>query len=31
VHHFAETGIDPAEERARVKRYQDYFEVPTED
>jgi len=31
VHHFADTGLDPGDERARVKRYQEYFDVPSEE
>jgi hypothetical protein len=29
-HRLEETGLDIDEERARVKRYQEYFDVPTE-
>ena len=29
-HRLEETGLDIEEERARVKRYQEYFDVPTE-
>lgn len=29
-HSFAETGLDVEEERAKVKRYQEYFDVPSE-
>jgi hypothetical protein len=29
-HRFSDTGLDEAEERAKVKRYQEYFEVATE-
>ena len=29
-HHFSDTGLDIETERARVKDYQDYFEVPDE-
>ena len=30
THTFADTGLDVAEERQRVKRYQEYFDVPSE-
>jgi len=30
-HRFADTGLDPDEERAKVKRYQEYFDVESED
>ncbi len=29
-HSFADTGLDEAEQRAKVKRYQEYFDVPNE-
>ena len=29
-HRFSETGLDLEEQRARVRRYQDYFDVPSE-
>jgi hypothetical protein len=29
-HRFADTGLDEAEERAKVKRYQEYFDVASE-
>ena len=30
AHRFEDTGLDVAEERERVKRYQEYFDVPSE-
>ena len=29
-HSFADTGLDPEMERAKVRRYQEYFDVPSE-
>jgi hypothetical protein len=29
-HRFEDTGLDVAEARERVKRYQEYFDVPSE-
>jgi hypothetical protein len=30
AHHFSETGLDPEEEREKVRRYQEAFDVPSE-
>jgi hypothetical protein len=30
THRFADTGLDVADERERVKRYQEYFDIPSE-
>jgi len=31
TYHFSDTGLNLAEEREKVRRYQEYFEVPSED